>query len=299
MHAIVLATLAVFALAARAQAQQPSDRAALLKYCDHIDSISAPTIAGIRDRTDCWKRIQLEGLNSALVEERYRAAVRDYDNAMAADSLRRLNDAREAQIDQQLKLVQRALGARDLRAADSIARVVLSVQAQNQRALAFRERVLALRRADQLRQAVYVAAGVVLVVALALMITARVLAVRQRRAADAERIRAAQRTAMIRIIDGVGRGKMYTMSGPIFRVGSAESERPEEKNDLVLSDEASYVSRYHCAIIRKDGNYYLIDSSLNGTYVDDELLERGEPRLLEDGSEFTLSGVTRLKFLLV
>lgn len=299
MRAIVLATLALFALAARAQAQQPSDRAALLKYCDHIDSISAPTIAGIRDRTDCWKRIQLEGLNSALVEERYRAAVRDYDNAMAADSLRRLNDAREAQIDQQLKLVQRALGARDLRAADSIARVVLSVQAQNQRALAFRERVLALRRADQLRQAVYVAAGVVLVVALALMITARVLAVRQRRAADAERIRAAQRTAMIRIIDGVGRGKMYTMSGPIFRVGSAESERPEEKNDLVLSDEASYVSRYHCAIIRKDGNYYLIDSSLNGTYVDDELLERGEPRLLEDGSEFTLSGVTRLKFLLV
>ena len=104
---------------------------------------------------------------------------------------------------------------------------------------------------------------------------------------------------MLRIIDGVGRGKMYTMSGPIFRIGSAESERPEEKNDLVLSDETAYVSRYHCAILRKDGNYYLIDSSLNGTTVDDDALERGEPRLLEDGCEFTLSGVTRLKFLLV
>jgi hypothetical protein len=256
-------------------------------------------MAGIRDRTDCWKRVQLEGLNSALVESRYRAAVRDYDNAMAADSTRRTLEAREAQLDQLLTQVQRAMIARDLPLADSLARGVLRVQPQNQRALAFRERIVALGRAAQLRLAVYVAAGVVLLVGLALAVSARVMAVRQQRAAAAERVLAAQRTAMVRIIDGVGRGKMYTMSGPIFRIGSAQSDRPEEKNDLVLSDEAAYVSRYHCAILRKEGNYYLIDSSLNGTYVENQLLERGEPRLLEDGAEFTLSGVTRLKFLLV
>lgn len=275
------------------------ERTTLMRYCDHVDSVSAPTVEGVRERTDCWKRIQLEGMGNALVEERYRAAVRDYDNLMAADSARRAAAAREARVDQQLATVQRALVARDLALADSTVMAVLAFQPQNQRALAFKERVVALRRADQLRLAVYVLAGLVLAAALMLLLTARVIAVRQSRAAEAERQKAALRTAMVRIIDGVGRGKMYTLNGPIFRIGSAQSDRPEEQNDLVLSDERAYVSRYHCAILRKDGHYYLIDTSLNGTYVDDELVERGEPTLLEDGSEFSLSGVTRLKFLMV
>ncbi len=270
-----------------------------MRYCDHVDSVSAPTLEGARERTDCWKRIQLEGIGNALVEERYRAAVRDYDNLVAADSSRRAIAAREAQVDQQLVTVQRALVARDLTLADSTVMSVLAIQPQNQRAIAFKERVVTLRRANQLRLAVYVVAGLVLAVALALLVTARVMAVRQSRAEEVERQKAALRTAMVRIIDGVGRGKMYTLSGPIFRIGSAQSDRPEEQNDLVLSDESAYVSRYHCAILRKDGCYYLIDTSLNGTYVDDTLVERGEPTLLDDGSEFSLSGVTRLKFLLV
>jgi hypothetical protein len=275
------------------------ERSTLMRYCDHVDSVSAPTIDGIRERTDCWKRIQLEGMGNALVDERYRAAVRDFDNATAADSLRRAREAREAMIDGQLSMVQRALMSRDLSRADSIAGDVLTVQPQNQRALAFRERVVSLRRARQLQLAMYVVAGTVLLIGLVLGVMARVSAVRQARAAEAERQSAAQRTALLRIIDGVGRGKMYTMSGSIFRIGSAVSDRPEEQNDLVLSDESAFVSRYHCAILRKGGCYYLIDSSLNGTSVDDAPLERGEPKLLEDGSEFTLSGVTRLKFLLV
>ncbi len=275
------------------------ERASMLRYCNHLDSISVPTAAGIRDRTDCWKRIQLEGMGDALVESRYRAAVRDYDILLAADSARRAIAAREAQVDAQLAMVQRALSARQFIVADSTLKIVLALQPQNQRALAFAERVVTLRRAAQLRRAVYIVAGVVLLAALVLSVMARVVAVRQARAVMAARLKSAERKAMVRIIDGVGRGKMYTLDGPLFRIGSAESDRPEEKNDLVLSDEAAYVSRYHCVILRKDGHFYLIDSSLNGTYVDDKLVEKGEPRLLEDGVEFTLSGVTRLKFLLV
>jgi hypothetical protein len=275
------------------------ERSSLMRYCNHVDSASASTLEGVRERTDCWKRIQLEGMGDALVEERYRAAVRDYDTLVAADSARRATAAREAQVDQQLTTVQRALVARDLARADSTVMAVLAFQPQNQRALAFKERVVSLRRADQLRRAVYVVAGLVLVAALVLLLSARIMAVRQTRAVEAERQQAAMRTPMLRIIDGVGRGKTYTISGPIFRIGSAQSDRPEEQNELVLSDESAFVSRYHCAILRRDGRYYLIDTSLNGTYVDDELVERGEPTLLEDGSEFTLSGVTRLKFLLV
>ena len=74
---------------------------------------------------------------------------------------------------------------------------------------------------------------------------------------------------MLEIIDGIGRGKMYTIDGPIFRIGSAVSDRPEEKNDLILSDAGAFISRYHCAIVRKDGQFFLIDSSLNGTYMDE------------------------------
>ena len=286
--------------AARAASDpRTQERASLMRYCDHVDSVSAPTLDGIRERTDCWKRIQLEGMGNALVDERYRAAVRDFDNAMAADSMRRSRVAREAMIDGQLSMVQQALASRELTSADSIASDVLAVQPQNQRALAFKERVAVLRRGRQLQVTMYVVAGTVLLIGLVLGVMARVTAVRQARAAEAERREALQRTALVRIIDGVGRGKMYTLSGPIFRIGSAVSDRPEEQNDLVLSDERAFVSRYHCAILRKGGCYYLIDSSLNGTSVDDLPLDRGEPTLLEDGSEFTLSGVTRLKFLLV
>lgn len=280
-------------------AAREQERTSMLRYCSHVDSISASTATGIRERSDCWKRIQLEGMGNALVDERYLAAVRDYDALVAADSLRRAATERDAQVDRQLREVQSAVMARALSTADSTVKLVLAAQPENQRALAFQERIVTLRRADQLRRALYLLAGVVLLGALALGVIARVVAVRQKRAASAEQLKAAQRTAMVRIIDGVGRGKMYTLEGPLFRIGSAESDRPEEKNDLVLSDDAAFVSRYHCVILRRDGHFYLIDSSLNGTYVDNTAVERGQPTLLQDGSEFTLSGVTRLKFLLV
>jgi hypothetical protein len=175
----------------------------------------------------------------------------------------------------------------------------LLLQPQNERALAFKDRLVALRRAEQLRAAVYVASAVVVVAGLAMALSALVLGVRQSRAVRQERARAAGRTAMIKIIDGVGRGKMYTLDGPLFRVGSALSERLEEKNDLVLSDDRAFISRYHCVVLRKDGGYFLIDSSLNGTYVNAELIERGDPVRLEDGDEVSVAGVARLKFLLV
>jgi len=275
------------------------DRAALTRYCDHIDSVSAPTRDGISERTDCWKRIQLEGFGSALVEERYQAAVRDFDRAVAADSLRRSMALREAQVEQTLVTVQRAIASRELTAAETTVTDVLRLQPQNERALAFRERIVALRRAQQLRTAVYVASVLVVLAGLGIAFSALVVGVRQSRAAEQDRARAAQRKAMIKIIDGVGRGKMYTLDGPLFRVGSALSERAEEKNDLVLSDDRAFISRYHCVVLRKDGGYFLIDSSLNGTYVNEALLERGDPVRLEDGDELSVAGVARLKFLLV
>ncbi len=270
-----------------------------MRYCDHIDSVSAPTRDGISERTDCWKRIQLEGLGSALVDERYQAAVRDFDRAVAADSLKRSAAQREAAVDQTLISVQRAISARDLGIAETTVNDVLALQPRNERALAFKERIVALRRAQKLKTAVYVASVLVVVAGLGVALSALVVGVRQTRAAEQERARAATRKAMIKIIDGIGRGKMYTLDGPLFRVGSALSDRSEEKNDLVLSDDRAFISRYHCVVLRKDSGYFLIDSSLNGTYVNEALLERGDPVRLEDGDEVSVAGMARLKFLLI
>jgi pSer/pThr/pTyr-binding forkhead associated (FHA) protein len=142
-------------------------------------------------------------------------------------------------------------------------------------------------------------AGSILLLALVMGIGARLLAARHQRQLAKRRADVSQQKAMLEIIDGIGRGKLYTIDRPVFRIGSAVSERPEEKNDLILSDADAFISRYHCTIIRKNDKYFLIDSSLNGTYIDEELLDRGEHRSLEDGDEFSLAGMARVKFLIV
>ena len=75
-----------------------------------------------------------------------------------------------------------------------------------------------------------------------------------------------------------------------------------DKNAGIVSSvvhSAAAVSRYHCSIIRREGAFYLIDSSLNGTMLDDGPLERGEQQRLDDGAEFTVADVARFKFLLM
>jgi hypothetical protein len=298
----LLAGLAPATLAAQqpqhpagADAQHDQEKATLLHFCQQMDQSSARTVQGIRDRTDCWKRMQLEGMGDSVVDAGYRAAVADYDAAMKSDSTRLASDA----VDQKLAAVQRAIQARDLVAAQRTVDQVLAAQPGNQRALAFRDRIVALSKARHVRSVLFGVAGAVFLLALALGLGSRLLATHHKRAVARRRANASQQTAVLEIVDGVGRGKIYTISGSIFRIGSAVSDRPEEKNDLILSDAGAFISRYHCAIVRKDGRFFLIDSSLNGTYMDEQLLERGEHRALEDGAEFSLAGMARVKFLLM
>lgn len=280
-------------------AGRAQERAALLAFCEQTDSTAPHTLEGTRLRTDCWKRMQLQGMGDSVVDARYRAAVADYDSAVRADSSQRAGDSSVAAIGARMAQIQQAIQERRLDDAQRLTEAVLSRQPQNQRALAYRDRIAALERARRLRIILVTIAVAVLTVAAALSLLARGMAARHERNEAQRRQELAQRKAMVEIVDGVGRGKMYQVNGPVFRIGSAESDRPDEHNDVVLSDAAAYISRFHCSIIRKEGNFYLIDSSLNGTYMGDELLERGEHRLLEDGSEFSLAGMARFKFLLM
>jgi hypothetical protein len=276
-------------------AQHAQEKATLLHFCQQMDQSADGTLQSIRDRTDCWKRMQLQGMGDSTVDAGYRAAVADYDAAVKSDSVRKEGDA----IDQRFAAVQRSIQLRDLAGARHTVDGILAAQPENQRALAFRDRIVALARARRMRVALFSLAAAVLLLALVLGAGAKLFAARHQRALARRRADASQHKAMLEIIDGIGRGKMYTIDRPVFRIGSAESERPEERNDLILSDADGFISRYHCTILRKNDKYFLIDSSLNGTYIDEELLDRGEHHTLDDGDEFSLAGMARFKFLIV
>ena len=293
---------ALTAGASRVHAQQTQtaadrdrEKGVLLRACQQLDLLGDRSMQSIRDRTDCWKRMQLQGMGDAAVDSAYRRAVADYDAANASDSVRHEGES----VDQRLVTAQQLIERRQLDSAGATVAAVLSIQPENQRALAFRDRITALLRAARLRDTMFKLAAVVLIASLILGGASLALARRHRRALVQQQAAAANQRAVIEIIDGVGRGKMYTIEDAIFRIGSAISERPEEKNHLILSDHDEFISRYHCAVVLKHGKYFLIDSSLNGTYLDDELMERGEHRELEDGAEFSVAGVARMKFLLM
>ena len=109
----------------------------------------------------------------------------------------------------------------------------------------------------------------------------------------------ARRAAVLQVVDGIGRGKLVTLEKEkqIFKIGAATGAQESERNDLVISDSGSLVSRYHCTLIKKDGDYYLVDASMNGTLLNGEPVDRGDHHRLEDGDEITIADVSRLKFL--
>lgn len=282
---------------AGAAAQRDLERGKVIQFCQQVDLTAPATIEGARDRTDCWKRLQLEGMGDALVDAKYQAAVADFDQASRRDSTRKASDSSAAAVNVRMLAAQRAIQARNLDDAESAVNDVLTIQPSNQRALVLNDRIVALKRARQLKITLFAVGAAVLVLGAGLGVLAKKLGKKHTEKTAQQKVVAAERKAMLKIVDGVGRGKTYTIEAPLFRIGAASSDKPDEKNDLVLSDSAAAISRYHCSIIRRDGRFFLIDSSLNGTRVNDEPLDRGEHHALRDGDEVTVASVSRLKFL--
>lgn len=287
---------------AQAQAEQSAKQAAdekarVMQFCKQLDITAPPTVDGATNRVDCYKRMQLAGQGDKDVDAGYLTAVNDLDRFRKDDENRRASDSSTAETNRRLEATKRAIETRNLDDAESTVNDVLAIQPTNARALAYKDRIAALKRARQLKIMLFAVVAAVVVLAAGLGVLTKVL-FKKRSEKQAERAASMEkRKAVLKVVDGIGRGKLYTIDAPIFRIGAANSSKVEEKNDLVISDGDANVSRYHCSILRKDGDYYLIDSSMNGTFLNHALLKRGEHHRLEDGDEVTIAEVSKLKFL--
>ncbi|HEX8363402.1 MAG TPA: FHA domain-containing protein [Longimicrobium sp.] len=277
---------------------QQEDRARLLKMARDASLTPAATVRDAEDRMERWKMVML--VDPADVEARlgYEQAQKALDAARARDeTARTTREARDRELSEKrdrLRMAERALYTRDLDGAGGILEDVLRQHPDDPRAASLTEMLRDARRAQEVRRRLVFGAAGLLVVALLVAAWARgaYRARRQEAPPATERPR-----ALVRIVDGVGRGKLVPITQDILRIGAAEDAENGDLNDLVVSDDGAAVSRYHCAIVRKGGDYLLLDSSLNGTRLNGRRLPRGEHHVLRHGDEFVLAGSSRLKFL--
>ena len=81
-------------------------------------------------------------------------------------------------------------------------------------------------------------------------------------------------------------------------IGNQEFEIKHGKNivgredaDIVITDPESYISRKHCIIYFNEGKLTLLDSSMNGTYINGERALTDTTVELSDGDELKLAKV--------
>jgi hypothetical protein len=102
-----------------------------------------------------------------------------------------------------------------------------------------------------------------------------------------------KRQGLLEFADGNRMGEIFPLDKPATKIGALSDD-----NDLVVSDRKGKVSRYHCEIVREGRRYFIKDGSTNGTWVNQECLEAGRPKLLRKGDRLSLAGEVNLIFRL-
>jgi hypothetical protein len=100
-----------------------------------------------------------------------------------------------------------------------------------------------------------------------------------------------KRQGLLEFADGQRTGETFQLDKPAIKIGALS-----EGNDLVVADPKGKISRYHCEIIREGRRYFVRDGSTNGTWLNEEYLESGRPRVLRKGDRLTLAGEVTLIF---
>ena len=110
------------------------------------------------------------------------------------------------------------------------------------------------------------------------------------------RRRRQQRFPMLEITRGLDAGQQFPIEKDTVRIG-AVAQDGGQKNDVVVRDVDRLISRFHCEVVRKNGQLYLTDlKSSNGTKLEGVALEPGRPMLLRRGNHILLANVVELRF---
>jgi hypothetical protein len=108
------------------------------------------------------------------------------------------------------------------------------------------------------------------------------------------RARRQVRFPVLHVVHGLDQGRVYPLDRDIVRIGGIAQDGGQ-KNDIVIRDVEHMISRFHCEVHKKDGNFFLVDTnSSNGTSVNGELASPKQPILLRKGSKIDLGGSTVL-----
>ncbi len=110
------------------------------------------------------------------------------------------------------------------------------------------------------------------------------------------RRRKTQKFPMLEVTSGIDSGRTFRIEKDQTRIGAVPQDGGQ-KNDIVVRDVEHAISRFHCEVVKRNGQFYLQDlNSSNGTKVDGERLKAGNAALLRKGTRIELAGTVELRF---
>jgi FHA domain len=95
----------------------------------------------------------------------------------------------------------------------------------------------------------------------------------------------------LKCVDGPRKGEIFSLAGPEILIGAVEGEA-----DIVINDRKRLISRRHCLIWREKRDFYIIDESANGTFVNGRPVSKESGQLLRNKNEISLAGAATLIF---
>jgi hypothetical protein len=95
----------------------------------------------------------------------------------------------------------------------------------------------------------------------------------------------------LKCVDGPCKGDTFSLDGPEILIGAVQGEA-----DIVINDRKRLISRRHCLIWREKRDFYIIDESANGTFVNGQPVSKESGQLLRNKNEISLAGAATLIF---
>lgn len=104
------------------------------------------------------------------------------------------------------------------------------------------------------------------------------------------------RFPVLQIVQGLDQGRFYPLDRDVVRIGGI-AQLGGQRNDIVVRDVEHMISRFHCEVHKRGGNFYLVDAnSSNGTNVNGEVVPPNQPIVLRKGAKIDLGGSAMLLF---